>query len=272
MTDRNIRVQKVFVSRVWRFRNTYLSWGFLQVEAEDVGRDVADLHGLSFTLPSGLFTPLQGKMKRVLWGRGSLDKVLLLEKRSWQYIQLHILKHKHVHKTDPELKRSRPNTSGTKIKEFRRMFFIFFYIDLDKITGFTGRFWIFSTGRKDLEILEITDLLVKFEWLLILCVLCSYTSCSDGEQASNLLGDMKAACLYISIRDRLNDFCWKLLLVSENRSGGSDDKTTRRLFNLTLLWKPSGWMWIVQNPQSLVRKQSSCSAGIDEIQIFMMED
>lgn len=171
MTDRNIRVQKVFVSRVLRFRNTYLSWGFLQVEAEEVGRDVADLHGLSFTLQSGLFTPLQGKMKRVLWGRGSLDKVLLLEKRSWQYIHLHILKHKHVHITDTELKRSRPNTSGTKMKEFRRMFFIFFYIDLDKITGFTGRFWIFSTGRKDLEILEITDLLVKFEWLLILCVL-----------------------------------------------------------------------------------------------------
>lgn len=60
---------RVFLFR--GFRNTYLSWGFLQVEAEDVGRDVAVLQAPSFTLPSGLFTPLEGKMKRVPWGRGS---------------------------------------------------------------------------------------------------------------------------------------------------------------------------------------------------------
>lgn len=36
------------------------SGGFLQVEAADEGRDLAALHGLSFTLPAGLLTPLTG--------------------------------------------------------------------------------------------------------------------------------------------------------------------------------------------------------------------
>lgn len=40
---------------------SYPSCGFLQVEAADGGRVLVVLHGLSFTLPCGLFTPLEGK-------------------------------------------------------------------------------------------------------------------------------------------------------------------------------------------------------------------
>lgn len=40
---------------------SYPSWIVLQVEAAEVGRDLVLLHGLSFTLPDGLFTALKGK-------------------------------------------------------------------------------------------------------------------------------------------------------------------------------------------------------------------
>lgn len=46
-------------------QSSYLSRGFLQVEAAEVGRDLAALHGLSFTLPGGLLTPLRGEEKRL---------------------------------------------------------------------------------------------------------------------------------------------------------------------------------------------------------------
>ncbi len=49
------------ISQKRLFFLSYLSWGFLQVETAEVGRVLAVLHGLSFTLPCGLFTPLEGR-------------------------------------------------------------------------------------------------------------------------------------------------------------------------------------------------------------------
>lgn len=58
------------LSWLWGFRNSrktpYPSWGFLQLEAAEVGCDLAALHGLSFTLPDGLFTLLEGAKKQVV--------------------------------------------------------------------------------------------------------------------------------------------------------------------------------------------------------------
>lgn len=59
-------------SQVWCLcRNaraaSHPSWGFLHVEAVEVGRGLAVLHGLSFTLPGGLFTLLEGEEQTLDW-------------------------------------------------------------------------------------------------------------------------------------------------------------------------------------------------------------